>query len=213
MRKDFLFVITCLVVLCSLGTAKAVIYPFEIFTNNGMYSDDPGAVFKIDVTNDSDTVNFTFYNQSTIDCAIARIYFDGGPLLSINEIINGSGVVFGQDYPGPGNLPAGNTPDPPFVADKALDIGALRPPPKSGLNNSGGESLQVKFNLMDGFDFQDVLNDLDSGELRVGLHIISFPDGSSESAVNTFHTPEPATLLLSGIGAALIGMKRKKRTN
>jgi hypothetical protein len=208
LRKNYISLIIGLVVLCHLGTANAVIFPFQIFTNDGKYNDDPGTIFKVDVTNDAAGVKFTFYNQSTIGCTIARIYFDNGPLLSVNEIINGPGVNFGQDYPGPGNLPAGKSLDQPFVADRALDIGALSPPPKSGLNNdSGSEWLQVKFNLKNGFDLQDVIHDLDTGELRVGLHIISFPDGSSESAVTT---PEPATILLIGIGMTLIGIRRKK---
>ncbi len=210
MRKDFLFLIIGLIVLSFLSTANAVIFPFEIFTNNGQYNDDPGAIFKIDVTNDSGAVEFTFYNQSTIDNAIARIYFDGGPLLSVEEIINGPGVSFGQDYPGPGNLPAGNTLEPPFVADREFDIGALRPPPKNGLNSEpGSEWLQIKFNLIDGYTFQDVINDLNTGEMRVGLHIIAFPDGSSESAVNNHDIPEPLTICLLGFGSLVLLRKRK----
>ena len=69
--------------LCHLGTADAVIFPFDIFTNDGAYNNNPGAIFKVDVTNGAGTVNFTFYNESTFDCSIARIYFDGGSLLGL----------------------------------------------------------------------------------------------------------------------------------
>ena len=99
---------------------------------------------------------------------------------------------------------------PHFVADREFNIGAIRPPPKSGLNsNPGDEWLQIKFDLTDGGTLQDVLNELNTGKLRIGLHIISFPDGSSESAILT---PEPATIMFLGVGVYfLLGKKKQYR--
>ena len=205
MRKTRISLIIGLVFLCHLGTADAVIFPFEIFTNNGQYNDSSGSIFKVDVTNGEGTVKFTFTNESTFDCVIAGLYFDDGSLLGIDEIIDGPGTDFERD--GPGNLPAGNFLNPPFVADREFNIGAENPAPKRGVNSiPAGEWVQIKFNLISDGTLQDVLNELHTGELRIGLHIISFPDGISESAVNT---PEPATICLLGLGA--LGLLRKRR--
>jgi len=183
-RKTRISLIIGLVVLSCLGTADAVIFPFQIFTNNGEYNDNHGAIFKVDVTNGEGTAKFTFYNESTFDCVIAAIYFDDGSLLGIDEIINGPGTEFEKD--GPGNLPGGNLLNPPFVADREFNIGADNPAPQKGVNAiPTGEWIQIKFNLISGGTIQDVINELHTGELRIGLHIISFPDGKSESAVNT----------------------------
>ena len=206
MRKHCIFLISGLVALCCLSTADAVIFPFEIFTNNGEFNNDPAAVFKIDVTEDNGQVNFVFYNDSTIDCSISRIYFDGGDNLSLDEIINGPGTNFGPVYPGPGNLPAGKTLNPPFIADREFNIGAVQPPPKNGLNGDSGEWVQIKFDLING-TFSDVINDLNTGELRVGIHVQAFPDGSSESAIN--YTPEPASICLFALGSLFLLRKRK----
>ena len=178
---------------------------FEIFTTNGAYYDDPNVVLMMDVTDGFEIAEFTFYNNSTVDadCSIARIYFDDGTLLDINSIEGSSGVSFNQIYPGPGNLPGGGLLDPPFVADLEFSIGGENAPSHKGIDNPG-EWLKVIFDL-NGGDLDDVIAELHDGTLRVGLHVIAFPDDSSESAV----VPEPATIALLGLGALALLRKRK----
>lgn len=180
-----------------------VIYSFEIFTDNGLYNGSTG--FYMDVDNGGSLVDFTFYNDSTVQSSITNIYFDDGTLLGATQsITNGSGTDFAED--GPGNLPSGNEYPGGFNADREFNIGALPPPPANGVNNTGaGEWVTIEFELVGG-TFQDVLDELDSGVLKVGIHIQDFPDGSSESAV---HVPEPTTILLLGLGGLALIRKRR----
>lgn len=181
-----------------------VSYPFEIFTDNGPYNDSTG--FYMDVDNGGSSVDFTFYNSSTIQSSITNIYFDDGTLIGATQsIINGSGTFFIEDF-GPGNLPGGNDYPGGFNADKQFNVGADPPPPADGINNTGdGEWVTIRFELVGG-TFQDVLGELDSGTLKVGIHIRDFPLGSSESAVNV---PEPTTILLLGLGGLVLLRKRR----
>ncbi|MFH1371671.1 MAG: PEP-CTERM sorting domain-containing protein, partial [Planctomycetota bacterium] len=64
-----------------------------------------------------------------------------------------------------------------------------------------------KFDLINGGTLEDVIDELNNGTLRVGIHIIGLPDGSSESAILV---PEPATLFLLATGAAIALRKRKR---
>ena len=69
-----------------------------------------------------------------------------------------------------------------------------------------GEWVQINFDLIGGSSIDDVLSELNDGTLRIRLHVISIEGGSSESAVNV---PEPATILLLGLGTLLLRRKRK----
>jgi hypothetical protein len=191
--------------------AQLVGVPFEIFTTNGAHYDDPNVVLLMDVVNGTGIAKFKFYNNSTVDidplksgCSIARVYFDDGTLLDINSIVGSSGVSFNQIYPGPGNLPGGGLLDPPFVADLEFSIGGEHAPSHKGIDNPG-EWLEVTFDLINGGTLDDVIDELHTGTLRVGMHVIAFPDGSSESAI-----PEPATIALLGLGALALLRKRKR---
>lgn len=184
--------------------AQLVGVQFEIFTTNGAHYNDPNVVLMMDVTDGLGIAEFTFYNNSTVDSSIARVYFDDGTLLDINSIEGSSGVSFNQIYPGPGNLPGGGMLDPPFVADLEFSIGGERAPSHKGIDNPG-EWLKVTFDLINGGTLYDVIDELFDGTLRVGMHVIAFPDGSSESAV-----PEPATICLLGFGALALLRKRKR---
>ncbi len=198
--------IVSVILVCALGagSAFAALYPFEIFTDNGDFNDDPGINIYMDVWNGDNVAKFTFYNDSTIQSSVTNIYFDDGVLIGATlGIINGSGTDFAED--GPGNLPNGN--DIGFDADREFNIGSNPPPPSNGINNIGvGEWVTIEFDLLGG-SLQDVLDELNDGSLRVGIHIQDFTDGSSESAVAV---PEPATVLMFGLGGLALLRKRKK---
>ena len=56
----------------------------------------------------------------------------------------------------------------------------------------------------------DVLDELASGELRIGIHVIAFASGGSESFINV---PEPgATTLLAVALAGLAAAARRRST-
>lgn len=202
--KTCYILVVFLVCTLGAGSAFATLYQFEIFTDNGNFNDDPGMNIYMDVTNGGSVAEFTFYNNSTVQTSVTNIYFDDGPMIgAAMNIVNGSGTNFAED--GPTNLPGGNMIG--FDADREFNIGAEPAPPSNGINNIGPDEWATVELILDGFTLLDVLTALDSGTLRVGIHIQDFTDGSSESAVNI---PEPATILMLGLGGLALRKKRRK---
>jgi hypothetical protein len=174
---------------------------FNVFTKSTPYWD--GLQFNMVVSDaGSDRVDFTFNNTSLLASSIAKIYFENGSLLSIAQITEGNGTNFIAN-PAPSNLPAWNLLSPPFEAVKELSIGSVTPLPQTGINP--GEWLTIGFNLKPGGSYQSVIDELRTGDLRVGLHVTSLPYGS-ESAVSI---PEPATIFLLGLGILSLLIKRR----
>ncbi|MHC4574571.1 MAG: hypothetical protein ACYS76_10645, partial [Planctomycetota bacterium] len=162
------------------------VYPIEVFTSNGDYWNSPELDMYVVVSEGPGEVDFTFYNESGIDSSLARIYFDDGSLLGIAAVTNGCGTSFSQ-LPNPGDLPGGDLLDPPFMTTDEFSVDGDPPLYHSGVNPVGpGELLEwvrVSFDLIEGGTFSAVIGELNTGVLRIGAHIISLPDGSSESAV------------------------------
>jgi len=210
-RKLALLTFVCLLAIfpAHICRAQLVTYPFEIFTENSPYADDPGWDLSVDVWNGTGgTANFTFYNDSTVQSSVAQIYFHDGALLGISYITEGPGTSFG--YPvSPGDLPGGNLLDPPFVAEREFSIGSESPPPWMGVNNlqDPREWVTISFDLINGGTLDTVVSELNSGALRIGLHLIDLPQGYSESALLV---PEPATVFLLGLGALALLRKRRQ---
>jgi hypothetical protein len=199
-RKRKIWLPLLWVIVCGTFAEATMTYPLKVFN-----SDVSDLNLHVEVANGgAGQINFSFYNQSTIDSAIARIYFDddAGVLLSILDI-SGDGTSFSQPAK-PKNLPAGMSLSPIFDAIEQLSIAAVAPPPKNGINP--GEHTTVVFRLSDGFGPGDVAAALNEGTLRVGVHVIALPDGSSVSAVSI---PEPATLAIFGLAALSIVRKAR----
>ncbi len=211
MRRVALLFFFALGVILPVPICQATIFSFEIFTDNGSYADDPGWNLYVDVWDGTDVnyLNFTFYNDSAFQSSVARIYFDDGSLLGISEIINSPSYTEFETNPSPGDLPGGEDLVPPFEADREFSIGAESPPPWKGVNDGDplNEWVTLEFKLINGGDLDSVIAELNTGVLRIGLHIIALPDGSSESAILV---PEPATVLLLGLGTlVLLGRRRR----
>ena len=150
---------------------------------------------------------FTVSGPSTM--TIARVYFDDGFLLGPTIEDNpAGGVDFALAFPGPGNLPGGELLAPPFVADQEFNSGAVSPAPSTGVEP--GESLGLVFELLPADTTDDVLDWLQSGELRVGLHVINFDSGGSESFVNE-PVPEPGSLGLLCLSIGGLALLRRRR--
>jgi len=209
MKLSFLGFVCCLSLAAFAPALQAgSIYPFEIFTNNGSFGDSADLNLYVEVSDaGANRADFTFYNDSLIESCIAGICFDDGTLLGIADITNGPGVSFSLSAK-PKNLPGGNVLEPPFVTTAEFSIDGDPPVSKNGVNPSDpAEWLRITFDLKNNGLFQDVLDELNNGTLRIGTHIINLPDGSSESAIN--HTPEPATIVLLGFGGLLLGRNRR----
>lgn len=194
-------VLLCLVLFA--GSAGAMICPLVPFNGN-----PDGLDISVEVVDAGvGQIYFLFSNQSLIGSSMARLYFDDDVgLLSQMVSIVGEGTVFEQPVH-PGNLPGGRTLSPAFEAIEAFSAGSAPARPRNGIEP--GESAIATFNLLDAFDFDDVCAALMGGGLRIGVHTIALPDGSSVSAVTV---PEPATMALIGLGALIeIARKEKQR--
>ena len=152
-------------------------------------------------------VGFKFMNAGPDECVITEIYFQGGPLfefVGIDEDL--IGVDFDEGEVGdvsPGNLPGGKSITPQFIADAVFSMQPNNPAPKWGVGP--GETVEVIYSLEPISTCMDIVNQLDLGDMRIGIHVQSFVSGGSESFINV---PEPATLIILGLGGLALQSRR-----
>ncbi len=200
-------------IIAALVATSPLMANAELFRFYAITSNDPSnpaigeSQLLMDVTETgAGQVSVLFTNTGPEQSAISDIYFDTPDVappfnLAIAQIINGSGVQFIEGAR-PQNLPAGMDPLIAFCSDE--DLGATSPPPKNGINPY--ESLLLELTYTDTYSFIDLLG---SGELRVGLHVISMgTSADSESFINVIPEPGTASMLAAG-SAFLISFRRR----
>ncbi len=157
-------------------------------------------------------VDFRFDNIGLGQSSITQVYFHDGSLLGIANVINGPGVSFTQGA-NPPDLPGGNSVTPAFQTTAGFLAESTNPPPMRGVNNTatGTEWLTIRFNLQGSQNYNDVLAELTDGRLRIGMHVIHFANGGSESFVNNpLPVPAPAAVVLGMMGlGAIPGLRRR----
>jgi hypothetical protein len=156
----------------------------------------------------SGVVRFEVANAGPERSVVSEIYFDDGALLGSLTVLSAPGVDF-EIGARPPNLPGWRSLDPVFRASVGLSSQSRPSPVANGIGV--GEFLAIEFTLQGGQGFQDLIDQLASGELRVGLHVIAFDSQGSESFVNV-PVPEPASgALLAGGLVALAWRARSRR--
>jgi hypothetical protein len=152
-------------------------------------------------------VEFHFRNAGPEASVISEIYFDDGSLLVLSAVIDGPGVDFEPDADPP-NLPGGEEAIPPFQVTEGFLAESVPSPSMNGAGPS--EWVKIQFNLQGGQTIADVIDELTNGELRIGIHVIAFESGGSESFIN-LPIPEPASGLLVGLGLLGVAAARAGR--
>jgi len=153
-----------------------------------------------------DCARLEFYNDSPIASSVGGLYFEKGPLDTVVALELGDGTFF-EEGGNPARLPGGRSITPPF--ETAYVVRALPPTFQNGIGPA--EQLTLIFDLAPNTTFDDLITQLHSGELRIGIHVIGLPDGSSLSAIN--NTPEPAAVMILGMGCLLLIGMRRNRSN
>jgi len=225
------------VALASTATfADSVTYGFSRFTANG--TENPASQITLQVNNfDFDSgdplgsgfVSFVFQNfqnGGTLASSITSVHFEDGTLLGIDALNQSSGVDF--EFPGSHgsfNVPSGESLSPSFATTSGYRASADSPVKPNGVDNPG-EWLEVIFELIDGFEYSDVLAaisngfaksagsgfDPDAPSLRVAMHVQGIGTaGDSESLILTIPLPTPLGLGLAGLAGVVIISRRKRK--
>ena len=71
------------------------------------------------------------------------------------------------------------------------------------------EWVKIDFTLQGGQGIDDVVAELTNGDLRIGIHVIAFDSGGSESFINV-PIPEPGTALLVATGLLALAASRRR---
>lgn len=167
------------------------------------------------VTGQPGMVDFTFTNNVGTASSISEIYFDTSD--SPSEFASGAilleiGTNFSFGGANPSNLPGGNTLTTPFNATELFSSGAVGNP-VNGINTSS-DSLTIRFTLSGSLMFADIVDAIESGALRIGLHVRSIgANEESDGFVNMppVVVPLPSASMLGFAGLGVLVGRRPRR--
>lgn len=199
-KDDLKFVLPVCLFLLFVSVVQAGMHPLQIFNNPG-YNNDPNFNLYINLVDFSaDQVGFEVHNKSLLSSTITEVLFDDGEWLQgIAGLTEGSGTNF--KYPaGEENLQGGNLLTPPFVttAELSADRESV-----GGVGNGidPDEYIFILFDLQPSKNFAQVEQAIESGGLRVGVHVQRLPEREGYSDSASAVTPEPAAMMLLSVGA------------
>jgi hypothetical protein len=176
-RKKLIVSLAVLAVLGGTGIARGVMVGFQGIAPNNLQDAATGQQqLSAEVLSlQANQAAFTFYNTGLDSAVITQIYFEAGPLADLAGIYESAGVSF-HEGGNPKSLPGGNNLSPSF--NTAFAVSADNPSPHNGVSNSpatGGEWVRLVFDLKQGVTFQDLLQDMANGSLRLVVRQDSFP--------------------------------------
>lgn len=179
---------------------QAAVIGFTAITNNSGISGTLESLFTVDVTDlGGGNVGFDFANNAATG-VITQVYWDdSGTLTGFANDPVATGFTSGANPP---DLPSGNTVG--FVPN--FSAGADVPPPQNGI--LPGASLSFDFDMAS--NFAAILTALQSGGLRIGIHVQSIgANEDSDSFVSAVPLPASLPLILSAL--AFFGFMRTRR--
>ncbi|MEG3925267.1 MULTISPECIES: PEP-CTERM sorting domain-containing protein [unclassified Microcoleus] len=193
----------------AIGLAPASAFSFANIVGGDTPGDAYANSFSFNVIDEGTSVLFNIINSGNAAASemfISKVFFDDNNFLSgVANIYNNSNVAFSG---GASNdrLPQGGN---GFTTDYAFSR-------NTGAGNrwgiQGGETLGVSFTG----NYKNVVSALNTGALKLGLHVQALPQGQSDaylstiSTSNTEATPEPLTMLAAA-AAVGFGAKFKKQ--
>jgi hypothetical protein len=195
--------------LSAVSAAPAWAFNFSNIAGGDTVGDAYASNFNFNVVDQGDRVLFNIYhlvNSATPGSFIRQVFFDDNNYLSDPwPNIGNFGTVEFIGGASNDQLPQGGN---NFTTDYAFS----RQVPGNGYAVQGGEKLGLSFQG----NYANVVTALNSGALRLGIHVQGLPGGASDSYIssnsgNTENTPEPLTMLAAGAAVGFGTMFKKQR--
>ncbi|MEG3955311.1 PEP-CTERM sorting domain-containing protein [Microcoleus sp. herbarium2] len=195
--------------LSAVSAAPASAFNFSNITGGDTVGDAYASNYNLEVVDQGERVLFNIYhlvNPATASSFIRQVYFDDNNYLSDPwPNIGNFGTVAFSGGAGNNQLPQGGnnfTTDYYFSRDVPGNGNAIQPSEKLGVSFQG--------------NYANVVTALNSGALRLGIHVQGLPGGASDSYItsnsgNTQDTPEPLTMLAAGAAVGFGTMFKKQR--
>lgn len=199
-------VLACMAVLGSAGAASGAFYPLSCVTQNSATNCNSASQFTIEVADGgtslgSQTVAFTFRNAAIVESSIKTLFFDqSSPFLDSFRLPTYSPGVLYLPTAKPKNLPG----PVPFDTDFSLEkVGSI----SNGVDRSS-EFATIRLALSSGNTVNDVIDAMNTGGLRIGIHVGAFANGGSEVFLS--QVPEPAAYaVVLALGLLVLFWKRR----
>ena len=204
-----LLAVASVAALSAVSAAPASAFNFSNIAGGDTPGDAYRNSFSFDVFNLGSSVLFNIKNSGDAaapDMFISKVFFDDNRYLSAPSAnVSNIGDVAFSGGAGNDRLPQGGN---SFRTDYAFSS-------NNGDGNAwgiqAGETLGLRFTG----NYNNVIYALNSGALRLGLHVQSLPNGQGDSYIssrgNTQDTPEPLTMLAAGAAVGFGTMFKKQR--
>ncbi|MEG4506961.1 PEP-CTERM sorting domain-containing protein [Microcoleus sp. F6_B4] len=195
----------------AVSAAPASAFSFGNIASGDTWGDAYANSFTFDVFDQGASVLFKISNSGNADASsmfISKVLFDDSGYLS-NAVANVGNVGDVAFSGGAGNdqLPQGGN---GFTTDYAFSR-------NTGAGNKWGVQGTETFGVSFTGNYANVISALNTGALKLGLHVQALPNGKSDSYIstisssNTEATPEPLTMLAAAAAVGFGTMFKKQR--